>query len=437
MQRKRRQRGSGSIFRRGDVIVWQRTIGGKTKTTTLRDADGTPIKDKRIARGVVNRLLLQEMESVREAESLHSKAEVISRLATIKGLLDRCTVKVSDLETAWLSSPKRTESNATARLTAIRHFTQWLCRNNPNCEVVADVTNDMALSYMACYWRSGISARAYNVRLNQLQIVFRAFRPDDNPFSGIAKKRESSESRHAFTKAQLQAIWLKLEDEAYYMLHKGEMIAVYVLALYSGLRCGDCCLLRWQDVDLANAVLTVKPSKTRHSNGKAVIIPIAQPLHDALISMLPYRDDTDYVFPRVAKRYLRNADGIYKDTTALLEASGIATKIDTEGQRQRKAVKYSFHSFRHTTATMLAEKGISPLVIKEVMGHSTVDMTAHYSHVGLAAKRKALAALAVNQPKQIELALADLNSVKMDVLLSWLDNNLSDAQKSDLRAVLA
>ena len=221
------------------------------------------------------------------------------------------------------------------------------------------------------------------------------------------------------------------------MLHKGEMIAVYVLALYSGLRCGDCCLLRWQDVDLANAVLTVKPSKTRHSNGKAVIIPIAQPLHDALISMLPYRDDTDYVFPRVAKRYLRNADGIYKDTTALLEASGIATKIDTEGQRQRKAVKYSFHSFRHTTATMLAEKGISPLVIKEVMGHSTVDMTAHYSHVGLAAKRKALAALAVNQPKQIELALADLNSVKMDVLLSWLDNNLSDAQKSDLRAVLA
>ena len=73
MQRKRRQRGSGSIFRRGDVIVWQRTIGGKTKTTTLRDADGTPIKDKRIARGVVNRLLLQEMGSVRKPSHCTAK----------------------------------------------------------------------------------------------------------------------------------------------------------------------------------------------------------------------------------------------------------------------------------------------------------------------------------------------------------------------------
>jgi len=437
MQRKRRQRGSGSIFRRGDVIVWQRTIGGKTKTTTLRDADGTPIKDKRIARGIVNRLLLQEMESVREAESLHSKAEVISKLATIKGLLDRCTVKVSDLETAWLESPRYTDGNATARLTAIRHFTQWLTSHLPNCEVVADITADMALSYLAGYWRSGISARSHNVRLNQLQIVFRAFRPDDNPFSGIAKKRAVSEPRHAFTMAQLQAIWERLADDGYYMLHKHEMKAVYVLALYSGLRCGDCCLLKWSSVDLANGTITTRPSKTRHSNGKAVIIPIAQPLHDALTAMLPCRDDSDFVFPCVAKRYLQNADGIYKDTTALLEASGIATKVDAEGQRQRKAVKYSFHSFRHTTATMLAESGVNPIVVKELLGHATVDMTAHYSHVGLEAKRKALAALAVNQPMQRELVLADLNSVKMDVLLSWLDNNLSDAQKRDLRAVLA
>ena len=50
----------------------------------------------------------------------------------------------------------------------------------------------------------------------------------------------------------------------------------------------------------------------------------------------------------------------------------------------------SFHSLRHTFVSRLAEKGISPLVIQSMSGHTTMAMTERYSHIGLEAKRKAL-----------------------------------------------
>lgn len=443
VEKRRRSNGSGTLLNRNGYYLWRHvTVDGETKTITLKTQDGKRITTKADAEKIVSELLRKENESVSEALSLRTTVEVVQKLATLKGLLNRSTVALSDLETAWRNSPRRKQGNELAKTTAIRSFVSWLGLKYPQLANVAELTPIHANEYLSDYWQSGITARSWNVRLNMLSIVFRVVLGKDNdPFSDIQKKRESSESREAFSNEQLIAIQRTLNDPNFHLMHKNEMKCLYVLALYSGLRCGDCCLLRWSSVDLDKKLINVIPQKTQHSSKKTVTIPIAEPLHTALVELQSLRDDSDYVFPKVADRYLRNPDGVSKDTVRLLERSGITTKTDTGTQRARKAVVYSFHSFRHTFASMMANNGISPLVIKDILGHSSVTMTSHYSHISLESKQNALNALFSDDDTSADTSIASviktLKTPSMSKLANYLDSTLSPSQKRELLNHLA
>lgn len=45
---------------------------------------------------------------------------------------------------------------------------------------------------------------------------------------------------------------------------------------------------------------------------------------------------------------------------------------------------------RHTYATRLAEAGVSPIIITDLMGHTTVNMSYHYTHIRVDAMRSAV-----------------------------------------------
>jgi site-specific recombinase XerD len=50
-----------------------------------------------------------------------------------------------------------------------------------------------------------------------------------------------------------------------------------------------------------------------------------------------------------------------------------------------------FHDLRHSTATLLLEQGIDLVVIKELLGHAHIGVTAGvYAHVRLRLQRKAI-----------------------------------------------
>lgn len=53
-----------------------------------------------------------------------------------------------------------------------------------------------------------------------------------------------------------------------------------------------------------------------------------------------------------------------------------------------------FHDLRHSTATLLLEQGVELVVIKELLGHAHIGVTAGiYTHVRLRLQRKAIDAL--------------------------------------------
>jgi integrase len=53
-----------------------------------------------------------------------------------------------------------------------------------------------------------------------------------------------------------------------------------------------------------------------------------------------------------------------------------------------------FHDLRHTCVTLLLDLGAPPHVVREIVGHSAIEVTMTiYAHVSLDEKRKALGKL--------------------------------------------
>ena len=55
--------------------------------------------------------------------------------------------------------------------------------------------------------------------------------------------------------------------------------------------------------------------------------------------------------------------------------------------------KIVFHSLRHTYASWLVESGVDLYVVKELLGHSNIQMTQRYAHLAQGTLQKAVKSL--------------------------------------------
>ena len=110
-----------------------------------------------------------------------------------------------------------------------------------------------------------------------------------------------------------------------------------------------------------------------------------------------------------------------------------------ESRRLRAVSRFSFQGFRHSAASLLINNGVNPLVVRDMLGHTTVDMTARYTHVALDAKIKAVQALPVLGDNRIQNntfaeVICNLPAEKLPRLAAVLEALLTtDQQKSLLK----
>jgi integrase len=173
--------------------------------------------------------------------------------------------------------------------------------------------------------------------------------------------------------------------------------ALYVLALFLGLRRGELLGLRWEDVDLdgeklevvqtlqrVGGALRLVPPKTEDS---ARTIPLPLPCLEALREHMkkqfaersdawPDWEDHGLVFPS-RRGTPMEPDNLRRSWYAIRTAAGL-------GQTR-------FHDLRHTCVTLLLDLGVPPHVVRDIVGHSDIEVTMTiYAHVSLDEKRKAL-----------------------------------------------
>ena len=137
------------------------------------------------------------------------------------------------------------------------------------------------------------------------------------------------------------------------------------LALRLGLRFGEVFGLRWVDVDLTRRRLTVARSFDRSpKSGKPRTVPLPAALVDVLTEWAP-------ACPASAAGLVCPLGVKHAATwlSAMLTATGCPASIRP------------WHMLRHTFASLFVESGGSVVALKDILGHSSLDMTLIYSHI--------------------------------------------------------
>ena len=424
----------GSIVKKGNYYHWRyRDVNGRTKSKVVKNSSGGKVLDRAEAELIVE----QWAKDLFALQQLKSKEQVIRHIAEVKSILQTCKEPIEKIEEAYFDHPSAPEVSVSHKKnyhSLLQLFISFVTKYGVT--IVSDVTEEIAQAFLIYDWKRGISAKTYNTHLDVLKRVFRLLCKDNNPFADFKKKPGMAESRQAFTTEQLQKLWEVLQSSDFHMLHKEEMAVLYKLALYTGARCGDLCLLKWSAVDLERRMIRFVPHKTAHSSRKRIEIPMSDVLFESL-SNLP--KEGEFVLPNVAERYRYNSAGISHDTKRLIEAAGFTAVEEGETRRLRNVSRLGFHAFRHSYVSMLINSGVNPLVVRDLVGHTTIDMTARYTHVALDTKINAVKSLPSFVPDERPLQtttfaerISKLQSKELVHLGTILDALLTEEQKKVL-----
>lgn len=143
---------------------------------------------------------------------------------------------------------------------------------------------------------------------------------------------------------------------------------MFLLMLRCGLRVGEASSLPWAALDFAQGTVRIDNSKGRVDR----VVYLAPDVAKALRQWQRHQAAPGrYVFPsRMTRKggLPLSARQIRNRMTRYLRLAGIP-----------KA--YSPHSLRHTFATQLLNAGASLEVVKELMGHRSLDVTLRYTHL--------------------------------------------------------
>jgi integrase len=165
--------------------------------------------------------------------------------------------------------------------------------------------------------------------------------------------------------------------------------AVYVLAIHTGMRQGELLALKWQDVDLENATLSVRRTLTR-SGGRLLLGETKTKKSRRIIalteaSVQALREHLDRQMED-----MQRLDDLYQDR-GLVFASEVGTLINPSNLRKRSFApllkkaglpRIRFHDLRHTCATLLLYRNVHPKYVQELLGHANIAITLDtYSHV--------------------------------------------------------
>ena len=161
-----------------------------------------------------------------------------------------------------------------------------------------------------------------------------------------------------------------------------------LLALHTGMRIGEICALKWEDIDLINNLIYVKNTITR-------VKTLETDTKTKIILNTPKTLSSDRVIP-ISSALKPILEEQIKCKTSEFVVSDKIDFIDTRtfDYRYRKFISengmnvVNFHTLRHTFATRCIESGMDIKTLSEILGHASATTTLNiYVHSSLENKR--------------------------------------------------
>lgn len=174
--------------------------------------------------------------------------------------------------------------------------------------------------------------------------------------------------------------------------------ALYEVALRTGLHKGELLGLHWEDLDLTAGTASIRRSLQRTRSGGLTHLPtktraserrIALPT-ECIHSLKRHQERQDKERETAGSAWSDNGLVFTTPTGRPLDPANLTRRfrsfLNRAGLRRIR-----FHDLRHSTATLLLEQGVDLVVIKELLGHAHIGVTAGvYAHVRLRLQRQAI-----------------------------------------------
>ena len=244
------------------------------------------------------------------------------------------------------------------------------CGKPPDCVTLEDV-----YAYQLHLIRERrVSPATYNVYMAGLRFFFRYTSPITLKFTRIPFQKRKRRLPEALSKEEVAALLRQPAN----IKHRAILTAIYAC----GLRVGEACRLRVEDIDSEKMVVRVRKGK----GGKDRYVMLSPSLLALLREYWRAAKPEPCLFPGPGPDQPISARSVNKVFHRAKAAAGISRSA-------------TVHSLRHSFATHLLEDGADIRAIQALLGHSSLRTTSIYLHVStkfVAATKSPLDSLTVS-----------------------------------------
>lgn len=279
----------------------------------------------------------------------------------------------------WMKQAGYSDTTKKEYLREIRNFFEFL--DGASLEGVKKLT---IVSYLV-QEKEHLSDGARNRSLAALRSFFKAMLDfellSSNPAQEVKKSKMERNRKPIYLEQE------QLSQTVNYMhgKYRNRNIALLLLMAYSGLRVGEVHRLNLTHYDEDKGLLTVL-GKGRKWNE----VPLAPEVNHYMKAVKherlePYRkqDDAFFISQKGRRLSIRQIQKIIAEMFNEMKAE----------QAELQGLKLSCHKLRHSFATLMLRNQIDIRIVKELMGHTSIETTMLYTHVHDEEKKQAVASV--------------------------------------------
>ncbi len=274
----------------------------------------------------------------------------------------------------------------------LRRFLRFHKRRHPREMGSAEV--NAFLTHLAV--EGQVSASTQNQALSALLFLYRELLERDLDLEGVVRARQKRRLPVVLTPAEVRALLERMD---------GVEALVSEVLYGSGLRLMEALRLRVKDLDFERRELTVRDGKGGKDRRTMLPLGVGERLREQL-QKVKHLDEQDMADgygrvqrPRAISRKYRNADRewnwqwVFPQHQRWRNAqTGEQGRHHLDPSLVQKAIRRAVlaakiskcatsHSFRHSFATHLLERGNDIRTIQELLGHNDIRTTMIYTHV--------------------------------------------------------
>ena len=162
-----------------------------------------------------------------------------------------------------------------------------------------------------------------------------------------------------------------------------------IISMYTGLRIGEICALKWSDIDFENRIIHVTHTLQRvYVSKRNTKVIYTTPKTQKSLRKIPINNNLYVYLKNFSKYYAKEAFILSGNREHWIEP--IAYRYTYRKVLKVARVTYKkYHTLRHTFATRCINVGMDVKSLSEILGHANVTITLNtYVHSSFATKNK-------------------------------------------------